>query len=1398
MMRSSNFEQDPWVPFTIEAQLERYSKRNERYELLWHAWKQNKRWLIKLLELTFPSFPGYSQHDSSHAETVLHNIERVLGEHRIRSLSASDCFMLLHTAYIHDIGMCITADDRNEIIHQDDFVSMIDRYSKSGDINLREWADTLRKTQYDEIPEERSAERKARLKALFQEKLNVYYAIIHTLAEYRRQNHGDHSKEQLERLVDSPEKLGGGFSMSGIPMRIFLSIAACGGLHATWGFSSILELPKEDSGYALDKIHPRFVAVMLQLGDALDLDNDRFHPLMLEYVGSLSNTSQNHYNKHKAIRCLQITPSEIFIEANCPDQSALHLVREACDGIEDLLKEASYHWAEIVPDELHGCLPTLLPPKLRINNRSIPKELVSCRFNISQEKAFSLLEGSNLYANSFAFLRELLQNAIDATKFQCWHDYRRSSARYREEDNGCIHQVKVLRPERYPIEISLSIAAESRFEQRFFSEQEMERAGVSKEDCIYGVFVEVRDFGTGITREALKDISKVGTSHNLVENLLLEMPPLLRPTGKFGIGLQSVFVVNNKFSCQTHARSEDAYQVTFNSVNSVTGHEGGYINVEPLGPEECIMYGTNFQVFVPCSQKHDYRDSLSAWLGKDPFDPDVQKNGSLLQAEDLQSQMLQYLNELPGDKLYPICVYLKNGFFRNQGYNWRASRNKMDHVLLVDENTEKQHLTHKHLLNNICWALWDYGWNWEETSGGDAYRFRGKLADGDRYWFDMKTCKLHIWSEGCQAFACFGADRFLSTPVIQEAAQSQKISQREPGVHLFFKGVRLRVTDVLEDDMELLEYVDLKDGSTGDLLELNRDALTESGCVFLREKVYPKIMASAQEALCSIAKKNDETGGAFEAAIEKRFFDKSPSPLAAQERDRETMNLVSFILLAYFAKIAAWGRTTLPPCAQSNGELRTELADLQKNCMWEKLLTKCAKELENDFTAHRDSGGRWAPELLRVRVFEDMDSSNRDLDRSMVSIASVLTSKMRYAAVSMRESPRHEWKHSLCQVAPEDINNNLASYKTLAELLSTKRQEVLYERFTDYFVRWMLHNIPSSECYTYLTNPQDPGNIRVNLLTSQFVEEVYFNHDLRYLLIRKAVRKHTALHASRFSTIVWKEFSCLRIEQLRDEVCPVSCGFVALSCRPTMLLPISGSEIAQIYRFGDDQRTQDVHGVMKQFASCKKIIDFIHPYRYLLYEELMDAVDYCGKQMEKTPLTAEYFCNLRLDEASGEWLRKLAEKDEINGALEAAGFRLSELIKSYKRRAATESNNIGELFQRHSSNDLKEYDILKAYVLAMICMERSEEILRDAFFSDTQKEALIEELWNTNTSLASSKTISSSQQALINEVSEHGVHRPSVDLICRLYRQLIGQMIDSVRMMKIRFFLWEIDQQEST
>lgn len=50
--------------------------------------------------------------------------------------------------------------------------------------------------------------------------------------------------------------------------------------------------------------------------------------------------------------------------------------------------------------------------------------MMNLRFRISQEKAFEVIEGSSLYADKYIFIREIIQNAQDATKIQLWRDLK--------------------------------------------------------------------------------------------------------------------------------------------------------------------------------------------------------------------------------------------------------------------------------------------------------------------------------------------------------------------------------------------------------------------------------------------------------------------------------------------------------------------------------------------------------------------------------------------------------------------------------------------------------------------------------------------------------------------------------------------------------------------------------------------------------------------------------------------------------------------------------------------------------------------------------------------------------------------------------------------------------------
>lgn len=655
------------LPLTIERQLERYARaegHTQRHEVLWHTWHQNKRWITQLLEGTAMSFPNYSRHDESHAQAVLHNIELILGEDRIDQLSATDCFVLLHTVYIHDIGMTITSSERSQIVSNDKFIDMLNELEMDGAPDLRSAVAILKRTDYGVVEKwDIEAQR-----SLYLAKLEVYNAIIQLISNYRRSEHGERTRDYLYDWTKKPEKLGTGFSLAGMPQRIFLTIAECARMHTTPYFDNLFELAQEDDGYVFDYMHPRFISILLMLGDILDIDNDRFHPLAISDMDDAPTLSQLHYKKHLAIRRLHIRPDIIEIKADCETQDALRLIRSECDMLINILSQAGYKWTSIRPAGFPGSLPSVQEVQLKLSGKDIPKDLVTMRFNISQKKAFEILEGANLYKNRFAFLREFLQNALDATKRQYWKECISMSNFYNQ---GGLRKImspydleQYVSTSSFPIEIEMEICKRNEVYQistlTRTDLEELDRKGRLQETV--GVKVRIKDFGVGIGQESLRKISEVGTSMEKEKREIKEMPQWLRPTGRFGVGLQSAFLVTKIFKCRTHTRTEERYDITFGS--GALSEYKGYINVEPLDKDDSGLeedtYGTGFEVFVSEDKKMLHEEFPESWDGADMFTEKYEKRRQLRHAAELMSQMVLYLDGLLGEaSIFPIELSLK-------------------------------------------------------------------------------------------------------------------------------------------------------------------------------------------------------------------------------------------------------------------------------------------------------------------------------------------------------------------------------------------------------------------------------------------------------------------------------------------------------------------------------------------------------------------------------------------------------------------------------------------------------------------------------------------------------------------------------------------------------------------
>ena len=95
------------LPYKLEQHLVEICNSNATYANLLSVWNINKKMCQDVLSTVVMNYPHYTKHDISHCEAIITNIEMLLGEEAIKALSPTDTWLLLHAAYLHDIGMVI-------------------------------------------------------------------------------------------------------------------------------------------------------------------------------------------------------------------------------------------------------------------------------------------------------------------------------------------------------------------------------------------------------------------------------------------------------------------------------------------------------------------------------------------------------------------------------------------------------------------------------------------------------------------------------------------------------------------------------------------------------------------------------------------------------------------------------------------------------------------------------------------------------------------------------------------------------------------------------------------------------------------------------------------------------------------------------------------------------------------------------------------------------------------------------------------------------------------------------------------------------------------------------------------------------------------------------------------
>lgn len=319
------------------------------------------------------TFQNYTLHDETHILNVLDAMSGLLGD-QIERLTVGELELLILSACLHDLGMVYTEEERQQC-YQDEVAcrKFLREYCPELlGCPVSEWSEDIRKW---------------------------YLRTLHPFRLYKiLQN------EAWKELFDS-------CPLEVVSKRYVIAVCQAHGENPTELIN------KEDLCYlAANDAEPLFCALLLRLGDLLDFDDTRAPRILYSYV-ACNEKSRAEWDKHRASAGFRypVSPSadDLPYKARCTNPGVEHAVRDFLDWIDEELgnciKLQKYCRA--------GWQREFIFPRAVRRDEIESEGYMSGDFclTMDQTQILQLLTGENLYDNTDVFIRELLQNAIDAT-----------------------------------------------------------------------------------------------------------------------------------------------------------------------------------------------------------------------------------------------------------------------------------------------------------------------------------------------------------------------------------------------------------------------------------------------------------------------------------------------------------------------------------------------------------------------------------------------------------------------------------------------------------------------------------------------------------------------------------------------------------------------------------------------------------------------------------------------------------------------------------------------------------------------------------------------------------------------------------------------------------------------
>jgi len=482
------------------------------------------------------TFPHYTRHTTGHSESIIRCISSLLfdqGDYRkpTLKLSAIEAYVLVAAAYLHDAGMVCSDAEKIAILESDEWKGWVSAGPPA------EWLKLIEKLRTDASKLEPSVRH-------FLADVQMRFLI----SEFVRQRHHIRS----ERLAAQAEEAFGRFAFDDRELLRTIGDVCLGhGLTSNQLLDD--ERFPEERDIRGEKANVRFLAIAFRLGDLLDMGSDRACPILLNAANPLPRESLPHWSQYRAITHRRISPKRIEISASCNTREEFQVLQGWCRWIVD---EAAFA-AKIMPNAARH--QRWLPPEAKMeagsgqsikigpspNAKFVP---VQWRFELEPNSVVRLLV-HNLYGNPLSFIRELLQNAVDASRVAMCADLLQSG----QSVPRVLADVDETLRAKFPVTIGLDTRPTT----------SMRTDSSAGHDVLY-----VEDRGTGMDRSIIeKFFLQVGRSYYVSAEF--EKRFTFTPSSHFGVGFLSVFSASDHVEIDTFkGDSESAIHLTLGGPQS--------------------------------------------------------------------------------------------------------------------------------------------------------------------------------------------------------------------------------------------------------------------------------------------------------------------------------------------------------------------------------------------------------------------------------------------------------------------------------------------------------------------------------------------------------------------------------------------------------------------------------------------------------------------------------------------------------------------------------------------------------------------------------------------------------------------------------------------------------------